>query len=319
MLKELQFVRGSIGKSKVDLSLSHFNIKDGYIKGFNGVLSICTPIPFDVNCQPDAGQLIKAVGNCKAAVELSMTPAGKLRLKSGTFKAFINCYDDPMPDVEPEGEIVAVNGKNILDAMRRLIDFVGDDAARQWTNGIMFRGKVAMATNNVCLVQAWIGTTFPLEANVPAAAVRELIRIGDPPTHVSMTDTSMTFYFSDERWLRTQLYSTEWPDVDTMFGPSDRFAPKLVPDNFWDGIDALSPFQDKLNRVYFRDGEMLTSLEAEEGASFQVAGLPEAIFNINMLKLVRESATKFDFSLYPGPGYFTGDKIRGLIVGIRPT
>lgn len=315
MLKELQFVRGSVGKSKVDMSLSHFNISGGRVKGFNGVLSICTPIPLDLECQPDASQLIKAIGNCKAAVDITTTPGGKLRLKSGNFKAFINCVEDPLPDVEPEGELVPVNGVAMLDAMKKLIEFVGDDASRQWTNGIMFRGKVAMATNNVCLVQAWIGSVFPMDANVPAVAVRELIRINEIPKFVSMTDNSMTFHYTDDRWLRTQLYSTDWPDVDTMFAVD--WHPHAIPDNLWDGIEAIAPFQDKLNRVYFQDGVMTTSLEDETGASVEIENMPNCLFNINMLKLLREHATKIDFSQYPAPGYFVGDKIRGLIVGIR--
>jgi hypothetical protein len=316
MLKELQFVRGSVGKSKVDMSLSHFKIQNGCVKGFNGVLSICAPIPLDLDCQPDASQLIKAIGNCKAQVEITTTPAGKLRLKSGSFKAYINCYNEPIPDVEPEGELTPCNGEAMLHAMKTLVEFIGDDATRQWSNGIMFRDKIAMATNNVCLVQAWIGSVFPLPANVPAAAVRELIRINEIPKFIQQTENSMTFHYSGDRWLRTQLYNTEWPDVDAMFNIPD-LNPQPIPQGFWEGVDAISPFQDKLNRIYFNNGVMCTSIEAEEGAHVQIDNVPNSLFNINMLKLIRECAKKIDFSKYPAPGYFVGDRIRGLIMGMR--
>ena len=99
MLKQLQFVRGAVGKSKIDSSMSHFQITGGFVRGYNGTLTICSPLPVDIDCQPDAMQLIKALGNCRAAVELAMTPGGKLRFKSGSFKAFINCYADEMQDM----------------------------------------------------------------------------------------------------------------------------------------------------------------------------------------------------------------------------
>lgn len=316
MLKELQFVRGSVSKSKIDSSLSHFKIQNGRIKGFNGLLSICTPIPLDLDCQPDASQLIKAIGNCRAQVEITTTPTGKLRLKSGVFKAFINCYNDPIPDVEPEGELVPCNGVAMLDAMKKLVDFIGDDATHQWTNGIMFRDKVAMATNNVCLVQAWIGSVFPMPANVPATAVRELLRINEIPKFVQQTANSMAFHFSDDRWLRTQIYTTEWPDIDAMF-TSEEWHPTPVPHGFWDGLDAIAPFAGKINAVYFKDGIMRTSMDDEDGAHVQIDGVPDSIFNINMLKLLQKSANKMDLTKYPAHGYFVGDRIRGLISGIR--
>ena len=64
MLDELKFVQGSVSRKGFIPELTHFNIKDGMVRGYNGTLALCTPIPFDIDCVPKAEPLIKAIQNC---------------------------------------------------------------------------------------------------------------------------------------------------------------------------------------------------------------------------------------------------------------
>lgn len=314
MLKQLQYVRGAVGKSKIDASMSHFQIRDGEVRGSNGMLTICSPLPVDIECQPDAMQLIKALSNCRAAVELSMTPAGKLRLKSGSFKAFINSYADEIPHMEPEGDLAKVNGLAMLDAMKKLVMFVGDNAQHPWTNGIYFCDKSAYATNNVILAESWIGSVFPHGANVPLEAVREIIRINELPTKIMQSEHSMSFFYDDGRWLCTRLLSTDWPMESVRAMMQAECTSYAVTPQFWDAIEAVEPFKDEMNRVYFKDGAIRTSLLDDEGASVQFPNLPDGVFNIKMLQLLKESVDRIDFTR--SPAGFKGDKLRGVIIGM---
>ena len=316
MLDALKFVRGSINKT--DAALAHFRIKGGRVTGFNGTLAISSPIPTDIECQPDAATLTKAISNCKTTVELSMTPANKLRVKSGGFRAFVSCYDKPLPHMVPLGVPADIDGQSLLDAMEALLPFVGEDPIRSWCNGVIFSGKSAMATNNVAVAEAWIGSTFPQEANVPGAAVRELLRIGLPPKRIAMHNNSMTFFFEGDRWLRTQLYAGA--DRAAMIRKLLTTKPvemKPFPEGFWEAVDMVLPFRDKLSRVFFRDGHVRTSEHDDEGAMMKVEGLPDAIFNIDMVKLLQDNADKVDFASYPKPCLFTSKRVRGAIVGMN--
>lgn len=316
MLDALKFVRGSVNKT--DAALSHFRIKDGRVTGFNGVLAISSPIPTDIECQPDATSLTKAISNCKGTVELSMTPSGKLRVKSGGFRAFINCYDRELPRYAPLGVPAAVDGTALLEAMGALLPFVGDDPARSWCNGVIFSGKSALATNNIAAAEAWIGSTFPAEANVPGATVRELLRIGIPPERVAIHSNSMTFFFEGDRWLRTQLYAgAERAEIIRKLFKAPTANLRPFPKGFWEAIDAVLPFRDKLGRVFFRDGHVRTSEHDDEGAMMKVAGLPDAIFNIDIIKLLQDNADKIDFAAYPRPCLFISKRVRGAIVGMQ--
>lgn len=315
MLKQLQFVRGAVNKYKMDMALSHFVIRDGRVTGYNGVLAISSPIPVPLDCQPDAQALIKAVGNCKAAVELSMTPGGKLRLKSGNIRVLIPTYADVIPEVEPEGEQVAVRGPALLEALRKLVPFVGtDDSSNQWANGILFNGGSAFATNNHVLVECWVDSLFPQAANVPLTTVREILRVAEPPTHVSMGNGNMTFYFEGDRWIRTQLYSSEWPTA-TSGMPTARDKLKALPHGFWDAVEVCRDFKDDRRRIYLDDDHLRTSVDDDEGAHVHCVGAGVGIYNVEHLWLLKDHIIAADLSAQPGK--FMGDKIRGLISPMR--
>lgn len=316
MLKQLKFVQGAVAKKDLLPAMTHFAIEDGHVRSYNGLLALSSPIPFDIDCKPKAGPLVQAIANCHETVTLSMTPAGKLRIQSGRFRAFVDCIDGETPHVMPEGGEVHFDGEQLLTAFKVLVPFVGNDASRPWTNGILLRGQSAFATNNVCLVEYWIGSETPFTANIPMAAVKEIIRINEAPTYGKLTENSITFHFTDGRWIRSQLYSTEWPDLSKVLDrPSN---PIELDQSIFEGLDIIKPFADKIGRVFFHDEAIKTHLEEGVGATFELPGFAvTGVYQIEMLKLLKDVVQKVDFSLYPGPCMFFGGRIRGAIVGMR--
>lgn len=316
MLAELKFVQGSVAKKDFLPALTHFVIEDGTVRGYNGTISLCSPIPFDIACKPRAEPLVRAIGNCNETVKLSLTPAGRLSVKSGSFRALVECVDGPTPHVLPSGQDVSVNGDALLAALKAVQPFIGEDASRPWCNGVLIRGPSVFATNNVTLVEYWAKETLPVVVNIPKQAVKELIRIGEPPTHAQYDDGSVTFHYEGGKWLRTHLLENAWPDLTPVLDRPSTQAP-LNPDLF-KGLATIKPFADKLERVLFRVGHARTHLTDEEGASYAVDGLPEdGAYNISMLELLEGVAHTVDFSAYPKPCLFFGENIRGAIIGMR--
>ena len=316
MLKELKFVQGAVAKKDLLPAMTHFAIEGGHVRSYNGTLALSSPIPFDIDCKPKAGPLVQAIANCNDTVTLSMTPAGKLRIQSGKFRAFVDCIDGETPHVMPEGDHVDLDSEQLLKACKTLAPFVGNDASRPWTNGILLRGQSAFATNNVCLVEYWIGSQTPFTANIPMAAIKEMIRINEAPTHAQRTDNSITFHYTDGRWIRSQLYSTDWPDLSKVLDkPSN---PSDMDSRLFEGLEVIKPFADKLGRAFFHGEAVKTHIDEGEGASFDMVGFPfEGVYQIEMLKLLKDVAQKIDFSTYPSPCLFYGDRLRGAIVGMR--
>lgn len=315
MIEALKFVQGAVAKKDIVPALSHFRIKDGRIKGYNGLIAICSPIGLGIDCQPKAVDLVKAIQTCKDTVHLSMTPAGRLTVKSGKFKAHINCVQEEFPDVEPEGLFYSIPG-GLLAALKVLEPMIAEDASRPWARGVLFRGAFAHATNNVVICQYWLGYNFPFDITIPHAAVNELLRIGEEPLGMQMRENSCTFHFPGDRWLRTQTNSTEWPALARVLDKNDVSAVDL-PESFFADLEDLRPHVDDLNRCYFVNGTVATHMDDGEGARIEMpAGFPDGlVFNLNQLRLLSKVAKSFDFS--QSPALFFGDNLRGAISQMR--
>lgn len=316
MLKELRFVQGAVAKKEFIPALTHFVIENGEVRGYNGTLALCSPIPFDIACKPKADTLVRAIANCDETVTLSMTAAGRLAVRSGSFKAFVDCIEGETPHATPEGELVDINGQVLLDALKAVAPYIGDDASRPWSNGVMLTRASAYATNNVCLVEYWMGTEFPVAVNLPRAAVKEMLRIDEAPTHAQSSDHSITFHYADKRWIRTQLLPQEWPDLGKVLNKTCNAMP--LDRKIFEGIAKVKPFVDKMGRVYFQDGYICTHPDPNEGAAYEVPGLPDTgLYNVEMLSLLEHGVESIDWSLYPRPCLFYGGNMRGAIIGMH--
>lgn len=315
MLDAIRFVQGAVAKKDFVPALTHFRIENGHIRGYNGMLGLCSPIDVDLNSSPRAIPFVKAIQTCQETIQLHMTPTGKLAIRSGPFKVHIDCALGNFPDMEPEGkEIPLVNP--LLPALRLLFPFIAEDASRPWARGILFRGNSAYATNNILLIEHWLGSPFPVEINVPKMAVIELLRIGEEPTHLQVSETSIAFHYPHGRWLRTQSYSLAWPELGLIMNrPNEQ---ESVPETLWTAVEALAPFTDDLGRIHLLEGSISTETATENGAIMEVPGIRAGgCFNFKQLLLLKGVAITVDFSTFPKPCIFYGEKLRGAIVGMR--
>ena len=315
MLAELKFVAGSVAKKDFIPALKHFVIEDGKVRGYNGTLALCTPIPFDLSCKPKGEPLIKAIANCTETVQLALTKGGRLSIKSGKFKAFIDCIEGETPHVLPEGDNILVEGSALLQAFKIMEPFVGTDASRSWGMGVFMRGQSLYATNNVTVVEYWTGIEAPKPINIPRDAIREMLRINEPPVSMQMTDNSVTFHYSGERWLRTQLLSTTWPDLSPILDKES--SPINLDPKVFEALATIKPFMDGIGRVYFKDGNIRTHLDENEGASYDVENFPFiGIYTSENLMNLKDSVKTIDWSTYPKPCLFFGERLRGALVGM---
>lgn len=321
ILASLKFVQGAVAKKDILPALTHFRIEGGFVRSFNGALALCSPISLDMDCTPLAEKMSEAINQCEEPPTLTLTATNRLRLSSGRYIAMIPCLEGETAHVQPAGEPVYFDGEVLLQAIKVLLPFVGDDASRPWTTGILLRDHSAFATNNVCLVEYWLGVEVPFVVNLPRSALREMIRINEPPTHAQITKDSVTFHYTEGRWLRTQLLDVNWPDLRNVLDkPSN---PTPVDPRLFNALDRLAGSADAAGRVYARNGKLMTHLYVEgeeelEGASYIVEGLGiEGAYQIKMLSLLKGVATTADFTRYPEPTLFFGERLRGAIIGMR--
>lgn len=326
MHKVLKFVQGSVSKKDFNPVLKHFVIEDGFVRGFNGSLALCAPIDMAVACKPKADQLVDALSHCDDEVVLAITGTGRLRVKSGRYAASVDCVpDDSTPHATPQGNRYPVEGAAILAAMTTLGPVVGDDASRPWTNGIMFVADRAYATNNVIATEMFLGTTLVQGDGavvVPRDAIREVVRVGEPPSEVQLDKNSITFHYPDGKWIYTQLLlPDQWPNIPGLLDSLESGTLQAFPADFFHALAKIKKRCDKVGRVHFGGGSMGTvPLGQEDGSHYDIPQLVhDGVWQVDMLQLLEGVAELIDFSMWPRPALFTGKNgwLRGALAGLR--
>lgn len=316
MLKELKFVQGAISQKDLLPIMTHFIIENGTVRGYNGTIALSSPIQFDINCKPKATPLVNAITKCKETISLSMTGAGKISIKSGAFLALVECTTDAMPIVEPDGDMFTIDGDQILKAFKALAPFIATDASRPWSNGILLHAGSAFATNNVIGIEYWLGWNCPVTINIPRMAIKEMIRINEAPVAAQATNNSITFHYSDGRWLRSQLLDLGWPDITKILNVVNNPIP--VDPKIFEALENIKPFVEKNGAFSFVPGAIKSHRTDLEGATFEIPGLNfQGVYNIEMFSLLEGIATHIDLSFYPKAGLFFGENIRGAIAGLH--
>jgi hypothetical protein len=306
----LKFVKSAVGKSD-DPTQAHYSISNGVIKSYNGIITMCSPIPIDIEATPVAIAFNSAIAMCDETTTISSV-RGKLKIKSGPFKANIECLPGEVPYMLPEGvnrEITC----SILPTIKKLIHIVPKNSPQPWNRGMLFDGNSVFVTNNVVIVQHWHPEPFPHRVNVPEEALRALIRINTEPISVQIAPKSITFHFDDNKWLKTKLLADDWPQsVETILNADSEQTP--IPPTFFDAIEGMSCFTDETKCVELRNGKVNVR---DKEISYDVEGLcGRGFYATDKLLMLKDVAKTVDLTSHTKPSIFFGDALRGAIIGM---
>lgn len=317
MLEALRFVRGAVAQKGLVPILKHFRIHEGRIESYNGCLNLSAPIACNLSVQPLAETFVHAISLCDDTVSLHQTETGRLVVKSGDFKAYIDTSAEPFPSIQAHGEPLDVI--NLLDAIKLLAPVMSDDASRPWSRGILFAGNSAFATNNVVLVEHWLKYPVRHPFGLPAMAVNELLRIKEEPEGIEINPNHVTFHFENGRKLTTNLLLINgWPDVRKMLDTDDSDKLYQIGSDFFEALSKLRPFTKDFRPVWLNDNLLSTSQDPEDGAHLvlpDTSGMQGA-WSLDQIMKLEGIANRIAWDRVPRPCPFFGDVIRGLVIGI---
>lgn len=318
ILESLKFVQSAVARKEIVEGLSHFCIKDKRVTSHNGVITLSAPIAIDLDCNPKAESMLKAINGCKDTVVLKMTSAGRLSVKSGAFTANIDCVEYFDPET-PDGEYLSIDGDAYIKAFESVLPFVGTDAyeGRSFTTGVLLHESSMYATNNVVISQYWMGQKLPHDITIPSIAIKEVCKIKQKLIGLQLTDKSVTFHFENDCWLKTVLLDANWPNLDNILNTPAQLKP--IDDTIFDAIEVVRPFCDKkLAKIIIEKGIVRTHIDTLEGASYQIIDHSiSATFQPDMLYLLKGVATHIDMTDHTKPCSWQGGNVRGVIIGIR--
>ena len=181
---------------------------------------------------------------------------------------------------------------------------------------LLFNGRSVVASDRTIIFECWHGIDLPTGLSLPKAIIGPLNKAGKKLTKLGWSESSVTFYYEDESWIKTQLFAHKWPDITGLLDrPSN---PLPFPRDFWEGVAAVAPFSPD-GLCHFGQGHMQSHGITNVGASYEVEGLPKGpVFAIRQLNLIKPHAATVDWFAAGLNGtycVFFGDGIRGAIAG----
>ncbi len=320
MLDALQIVKGAVSTKDLVPVLTHIALHEGRICGFDGRVYIDAPAKeaAGLSCTIPAVQFtaaIEACGDTELTMEFKDTSCV---IRAGTFT--VRLPTGPMenfPRTDLEGAKKAIKTKGLLAAFRTLRPFIGEDASRPWSSGILMMGIKATATNNIVIAEVPLPVMMPT-CVVPVFAIDELLRLGLEPTHYAKTPEALIFYLPGDIWLRTKLIAGDWPPaahtIIREFHGKAKW--KKVQPNLMAAVERVMPFCANKSAPIVKLLSNRVSTESETMAA-QVTGfenLDNCAFQAGPLVEVLRHASEIDWTLFPRVP-FRGPDIGGVIGG----
>lgn len=315
MLEELERVKGAVSSKDLLPVLTHFHIYDGRIQGGNGFVTIDAPCSLRWNVTVPADRLIAALSACKVEPVLSVSPT-RLSVKAGAFSAWVPLLPQ---DEYPRGEAtsgVTHTCSSLRETIKKCYDFIGTDASRPWGRALLLRDGFAWATMNTALIR--VPQPWPCEVEVPVFALDELLRMPDDPDGFAADENSITFFYKDGAWLRSQLFSSHWPDVSGLARLMDVECEPL-PAGLAEAVSHLLPFvRDPKFPIIKLGASGVCTQEGEHYAEQTGLVLPDVAHDARILQLVLPRATHAHFTK-DGPNTFTNTQtgVCGVFAPVR--
>ena len=292
---------------------NHCLINNNVISATNGVVSASSAIDIDFHTAPNTHKLLAALKHCTKDVNITMLNAATMSIKSGAFRVNVPCIPvGEIPYVFPDKWICGVN-----DDLKRALEIASSLAVRDGEtvieSSILLTANTAVGTNRISLIEVWHGWNLQQSIVLPKSSVQTLAKVNKPLKAFGLSTHSVSFLFEDDSWIKTQLYTAEWPDVAKFFAFAAPPQMQDFPQGFFDAVAALAPHA-KAGFVWFGGDKMQTAISDGQGAVYDLPGLPADFgLDIKSLQFIKGVAKQIAFEPKENITYFEGDRLRGVL------
>jgi hypothetical protein len=280
----------------------------------NGILSAGHKIEEDLTACPNNRLLIEALSRCKSEYSITQLDNNRIAISSGKFKANLPCLDVAQLAWAIPDEPIAVINDELKKAIEATSVLANESGEFVYNRSVLLNGPSVIGTNGKVMLEYWHGIDLPTNLAIPKSFAN-LLKTEKTLSRFGFSSGSVTLWFEDGNWIKTQLFADQWPNINQILNVETK--PIDVPAELFVGLDAVAPFAPE-SLVRFADGCIKSN---DEQASYEVAGLPPGpVFNAKQLALLKGWMEKADWFVDGPHGpmhYFFGGKMRGVIAGRR--
>jgi hypothetical protein len=292
------------------------NLSNKRAVAFNGVLSAGMEIEEELHLAPKLDTLKRALSKTGKSLTITELPSGRLSVKGEKITVQVPCVaPDTLPPIGPDAAIAPINDE-IKSAFKALEGILSETGERVFETALMLESQFATATNGKILMQYWHGNDLPPGLLLPRAFIQAVghqfkaLQAFGWSQYEDGKARSVTFWFEDSSWIKTQVYVDKYPDVNPMLDVAN--SPADPPSGLWEGCATIAEF-DENEFITFEDGFVKAG-----DAEYPVNGLQgNRQFGYKLLKKIIPFAKTIDLTTYPDRAHFFGEKVRGVIVGIK--
>jgi hypothetical protein len=304
-------------KAKGDTRMTHCcMMASGWLLASDGAIHAgarVAEIGFDA--APHTHKLLDALQKCTGQITfVQMSPAKLIVKGTGKFQASIACAmpDEMFPPV-PDPQIAAVNNE-LKKALGACAAVVNEASPEPHKAGVLLQGGSCVGTDGIALVEYWHGIDLPPNILIPKASAMAIANCQKDATGFGFTSNSVTIWFADGSFIKTQLFEPKFPAYQAIFA-GRKFEAWPVPADLFPAIDAVHEFNDA-GTVYFGNNIVRSAPLEGEGASHECQGLPGGMsFAAKRLNTVRPYFQKAHWFPAEGKVFFFADNVRGCIMG----
>lgn len=300
--------------------MAHARVAGKTITATDGTFSAGHAIEEEFALCPHIGRLIDALNRAGTSLALTENENGTLLVKGDKIRATVPCIaGDQMPQIMPDPCIATIDDR-IKEGFAKLLPLIREDAERVVEVSILLRANTMLSCNGTVIFEYWHGIDLPPGLAIPKTFAAAVAASTKPLAGFGFTPKSVTFYFEDGSWYKTQLFGEEWPNVDQLFDYPSYPAP--VPVGLFEAVRAIESFS-KDGAVHFHDEKLKTTYDnyrersgALYGATYDVPGLQAGhTFTAKLLRLIEPVCISVDYTSNDDRAFFfDGGNLRGSIM-----
>jgi hypothetical protein len=315
LLEALEFIE-PVMKEDGTPPQTHVILNQKYAFAYDGILSMAHPIDEELAICPQFYSLKAALKRAKETVSISVNN-DSLSVKSGRLRVTVPCVAyNQMMVTQPDTGLWATDN-TIVDGFKLLVGSISEKDDRVITSTLNLTENVMIVTDGAIYLEYWHGFKFS-PMIVPKRVISVVSKINKKLVGIGATrDRSITFYFENGAWVKSQLAAEPWPNVD-FISSVVLTNPKEYDSHLIEAVESVLPHSPE-KAVYFSTNCVRShhADQGDTGAKFDIDNIEtNAILNGEMLLTILKMAKQiqFDVQLKNTPAFgFYGDKVRGFL------
>lgn len=284
------------------------HISNGWLCATNGLLTFGHPIEEDLVAAPKLTEFANALSNVQEEMSIVQTDLETLFVNSGHFKGVVECTRIENVSIPyPDANIAKINDS--LKAALKAVYCLAEKEKR--TPGILLKANSVVCTDAITLLEAWHGIDLPDDLIVPKAFAVAVSKTKLELSGFGFSNSSVTFYFENGAWIKTQLFDLKFPLYEHLF--SENLNLWKLPIEFFKCLKTVSYFS-KNGTVLINNEGIFANKESEKSTLFKIQGFEnDALINAKRLLNVKHAVDSMAFDKKRNRLIFTNGNLRGCI------